>query len=148
MVGTCAFRRFASLRGGDNSCSVVVKQSSGTEACRENEFVCPRGSVSPLPAARGEVEGAKRPRARGPLSDSERSSCSDGAADFGLEAQSSREAPSPRPSPRARGEGESCGTSLRAKRSNPGGLRKNLDCFVAIAPRNDKLGALSLPMRE
>jgi hypothetical protein len=27
--------------------------------------------------------------------------------------------------------------SLRAKRSNPG-LRGDLDCFVAIAPRNDE----------
>jgi hypothetical protein len=28
--------------------------------------------------------------------------------------------------------------SLRAKRSNPGGLRGDLDCFVAIAPPNDE----------
>ena len=47
-------------------------QSSGAEACRENDFVCPRGGVSPLLAARGEVEGAKRPRVRGPHRDSER----------------------------------------------------------------------------
>ena len=30
------------------------------------------------------------------------------------------------------------GTSLRAKRSNPVMLRRELDCFVAIAPRNDE----------
>ena len=42
-------------------------QSSGAEACRENDFVCPRGGVSPLPARRGELKphrAAKQNRSR------------------------------------------------------------------------------------
>jgi hypothetical protein len=37
------------------------------------------------------------------------------------------------------------GASLRAQRSNPGGLRGKLDCFVATAPRND---GVPRPSRE
>jgi hypothetical protein len=33
------------------------------------------------------------------------------------------------------------------QRSNPDSLRKNLDCFVVVAPRNDEFGAPPLPLR-
>jgi hypothetical protein len=80
-------------------------QSSGAEACRENDFVCPRGGVLPLPAARGEVERSEAPRVRGPLRDSERRGWRNGVADLRREAYPSREAPHPDPLP-ARGERE------------------------------------------
>jgi hypothetical protein len=98
----CAFRRSASLfdcrkriyfwRGG---------QGSGTGMRRENNFICVGGTDSPLPAARGEVEGAKRPRVRGPLRDSEWSGWRNGAVDLGREARPGRNAPlTPTLSPR------------------------------------------------
>jgi hypothetical protein len=37
-----------------------------------------------------------------------------------------------------RSENDAACASLRASRSNPDGLRGNLDCFVAVAPRNDE----------
>ena len=59
--------------------------------------------LSPLRGERS--EGAKRPRVRGPLRDSERSRLAQTGCGFHREAQPSGEAPSSQPSPRVRGEG-------------------------------------------
>ena len=57
-------------------------QNSGAAAPRERVRM-----FAPLPAARGEVEGAKRPTVRGPLRDSERSGSRNGGADSGREVK-------------------------------------------------------------
>jgi hypothetical protein len=80
-------------------------QDSGALERRENDFVCVGERDSPLPTARGEVKGAKRPRVRGPIRDSERSDWRNGVADFGREARPSGNAPSSRPPSRTRREG-------------------------------------------
>jgi hypothetical protein len=64
----CAFRRSASLRfyfGGSNILGVRA-ENSDADASRE------RDRLFTSPRVRGEVEGAQRPRVRGPLRDSER----------------------------------------------------------------------------
>ena len=60
-------------------------------------------------------------------------------------AAPSGNAPSSRPSPRTRGEGvrtrrenEFALRHCERQRSNPGRLARKLDCFVAVAPRNDE----------
>jgi hypothetical protein len=110
----CAFRRFASLWGGDEPCSVVVEENSDAIASRE------RFRTSSLPGlTRQSIESV-------------------GLLRFGVLFHPLHVSMDHRVKPGGDDEEGGRVASLRAKRSNPGGLRGDLDCVVAIAARNDE----------
>jgi hypothetical protein len=116
----CAFRRFASLFFGGGESNFLKwrrggEQSSGAEASRERFF------TSSLPGlTRQSMRGAHLLRLT-VLFDSLHVSMDHRVKPGGDDR-----------------ENEPACASLRAQRSNPAGLRGKLDCFVAVAPRNDE----------
>ena len=80
-------RRRHMTGSGSASCASYW-QNSGAAAPRERVRM-----FAPLPAARGEVEGAKRPTVRGPLRDSERSGSRNGGANSGREVKAQPRGP-------------------------------------------------------
>jgi hypothetical protein len=93
-----AFARLAQRRGRLVAVLMIVRLRRGADTS---------------PRMRGEVEGAKRPRVRGPLSAILSIAVGAAALEICRGDESSREGPSSQPSPRRRGEGARCGLCER-----------------------------------
>src|SRR5262249_14117858 len=101
--------------------------------------------TSPLPAARGEVEEAKRPRVRCPLRESERCRAGGGVADISRSPRPAKRPPHPDPLPAQRGEGDA------AQRPAPTSQRQESNQSTSSSLpsiRESDAGRLAPPLQE